>query len=331
MSEHWPGIGSEQRNVESEAIDSSSANGAYSDEPAGESLKPAVADYGGVADDGASTDEGSVFLAELVRAMQTTAGVERVRIDEDTERRRQAHIDQVRAREASEADRMRELAGEDMKAIEAWATGETKRIQAERKRRATELNEKLETNLAEHRSKVDREVEGVESAIATYRADVEAFFAALESESDLVLIAQQAAKRPTFPALDAAARSDALEEAELSFAQAPPPVFDEAATDAGTAGADEPAVVGVMDHQALAEAFESWSAGSATSPEPEAAGAPDDTEQDGETREPADSVTATNAPTQGRPGSLFQSLPVPRPMSFLRRDPNSGDHSKDES
>ena len=38
----------------------------------------------------ATLDEGSAFLAELVRAWQTTAGLERIRIDEDTERRRQA-------------------------------------------------------------------------------------------------------------------------------------------------------------------------------------------------------------------------------------------------
>jgi hypothetical protein len=85
-----------------------------------------------------------------------------------------------------------------------------------------------------------------------------------------------------------------------------------------------------MDHQALAEAFESWSAPQAKSAgvaptEPSA-----DVEPGGETRDPADSVTASSGPSHGSPGSLFQSLPVPRPMSFLRRDPNGGDHSKDE-
>lgn len=321
MSEQWPGIGSEQRNVESEAIDSSSADGATLDEPTSELPKPAVTDEGGA-------DEGSVFLAELVRAMQTTAGVERVRIDEDTERRRQAHIDQVRAREASEADRMRELAGEDMKAIEAWASGETKRIQAERKRRATELQEKLESNLAEHRSKVDQEVDGVESAIATYRADVEAFFAGLESETDLVLIAQQAARRPVFPSLDGVAQDDTA-EAAFSLAESQAAEIDDAA-DAGTGDANERPMVGVMDHQALAEAFESWSAPPATSSEAPSAETAGDVEQGGEDREEAEPAPAATGQSHASPGSLFQSLPVPRPMSFLRRDPN-GDHSKDES
>jgi hypothetical protein len=319
MSEHWPGIGSEERNVESEAIDSSSAGRANSDE-SGTLPEPEVADDGGTA------DEGSVFLAELVRAMQTTAGVERVRIDEDTERRRQAHIDQVRAREAAEADRMRELAGEDMKAIEAWASGETKRIQAERKRRATELQEKLESNLAAHGSKVDQEVEGVETAIATYRADVEAFFAQLEAESDLVLIAQQAARRPVFPSLDGIARDDAT-EAEFLRAESQAAEVGDIGTDTGGEGENGRPMVGVMDHQALAEAFESWSAAPATSAEvPSAESA--DAEKAGETREEAEPAPAATGQSHG---SLFQSLPVPRPMSFLRRDPNGGDNPKDES
>jgi hypothetical protein len=307
MSEQWPGTGTEQRNADS-------------DEPAGELPERAVAD------DGGNADEGSVFLAELVRAMQTTAGLERVKIDEETERRRQAYIEQVRAREASQADRMRELAGEDMKAIEAWASGETKRIQAERKRRATELHEKLESNLAEHRSKVDREVEGVEAAIANYRADVEAFFARLDSETDLVLIAQQAAKRPVFPSLETVAEDDSA-EAAFSLAESEAAELDAAALGAMTDGADEPRLVGVMDHQALADAFESWSAPTTTTPEAAPAESADEVEQGGAAREDSE---ATPAATSQSHGSLFQSLPVPRPMSFLRRDPN-GDQSKDES
>ena len=317
MSEQWPGIGSEQR-TESEA--SSSADGATAD-------KPTALPEPAVADDGATGDEGSVFLAELVRAMQTTAGVERVRIDEDTERRRQAHIDQVRAREAAEADRMRELAGEDMKAIEAWASGETKRIQAERKRRATELQEKLESNLAEHRSKVDEEVDGVETAIATYRADVEAFFAQLESETDLVLIAQQAARRPVFPSLEGIAR-DERAEAEFLLAESQAADVSDIEPDAGVDTENGRSMVGVMDHQALAEAFESWSAPPATSAEPPAESA--DAEKAGETREEAEPAPAATGQSHNS-SSLFQSLPVPRPMSFLRRDPNGGDHPKDDS
>lgn len=309
MSERWPGFSSEQRSGEAAPTDSSSGNGAGPDDAAGEANESGetpvatdgerasqsrtaaeLAEQAEASAAAGAADEGSVFLTELVRAMQSTAALERVRINEDTDRRRQAHIDEVRAREAAEADRMRELSDEQMKAIEAWANGETKRIQLERKRRATELHEALETSLAQHRSKVDREIEGVETAIATYRAEIDLFFEGLDGESDLLLIAQRAARRPVFPALEAVAEP-------------------------------EPAVVGVMDPDAPSEPAESWEAAPETSPEPVAESSSDGTDRSGETSDEAEPVPAT----AGNPGSLFQSVSVPRPMSFLRREPNGGD------
>lgn len=308
MSERWPGFSSEQRSGEAATADSSSANGVGPDDAAGEANETdgapvasgertsesrtaaELAEQAEASAAAGAADEGSVFLTELVRAMQSTAALERVRINEDTDRRRQAHIDEVRAREEAEAGRMRELSDEQMKAIEAWANGETKRIQAERKRRATELQEALETSLAQHRSKIDREIEGVETAIATYRAEIDLFFEGLDGESDLLLIAQRAARRPTFPSLEAVAEP-------------------------------EPAVVGVMDPDAPSEPAESWAAAPQTSPEPVAESSTDGTQQDSETGDEAEPVPAT----AGNPGSLFQSVSVPRPMSFLRRDPNGGD------
>ena len=288
----------------------------------------ATPDHG--ADVAATDDAGSEFLTELARAMQATAGAQRVRIGEDTERRRQAHIDMVRAREASEADRMRELAAEDMKAIEAWADGERKRIQLERHRRATELHEDLDLSLAEHRSKIDREIEGVERAITAYRAEVDAFFDGLEGETDVVLIAQHAAWRPVFPTLDAVADAVAVEAerpAEDAVTDESPSGSDgDGASGAGT-GASEPPVVGVMDPQAEAEPAESWSAPPETSPEPATAEASGEAEQAGEAEEPAEPVAATAGASHNAVSSLFESVQVLRPMAWLRREANGGDRS----
>jgi hypothetical protein len=286
----------------------------------------------------ATDDAGSEFLTELARAMQATAGAQRVRIGEDTERRRQAHIDMVRAREASEADRMRELAAEDMKAIEAWADGERKRIQLERHRRATELHEDLDLSLAEHRSKIDREIEGVERAIAAYRAEVEAFFDGLEGETDVVLIAQHAAWRPVFPTLDAVADAFDVPAADAVEAERP---TEEAPKDAPRSGSDgdgaggagaggsEPPVVGVMDPQAQAQAepAESWSATPEASPEPAPGEASGDAEQTGDTQKPAEPVAATAGASHNAVSSLFESVQVLRPMAWLRREANGGDRS----
>jgi hypothetical protein len=275
-----------------------------------------------------AADEGSLFVAELVRSMRATAGLERAKIGEDTERKRQAHIGVVRAREASEADRMRELAGEDMKAIEDWADGETKRIQLERERRASELHEDLETSLAEHRSKIDREIETAEAAIATYRAEVDAFFERLDRETDLVVIARQASLRPVFPTLEAvpaplgAASADAT-EASASTWEEPPAGTDGSAGGAGTSGADG-AGVGVMDPRAEPEPVESWAAQPDAEPEPVSGRASDDADQSGDPLQPAEPAVAAAGANHGTIGSLFVSVPVLHPMSWLRREANGG-------
>jgi hypothetical protein len=277
-----------------------------------------------------TTDEPSVFVADLLRAMQTTAGLERVKIAEDTERRRQAHIDVVRAREASEADRMRELAAEDMKTIEAWADDETKRIQVERERRATELQSDLEGSLALHRSKIDKEIEGVETAIATYRAEVGAFFDGLEHESDLVMIARQAARRPVFPTLDlVAATTDSFDAdsavAGPSSGEAGSVAADDDSTGAAAAEATGSAAVGVMDSEVAPEPVDAWATSTEPSAEPDATGTSDEVGEVSVAGEPAETVAAVGGPNETGSGSLLESVPISRPMSWFRRDTNGGD------
>jgi hypothetical protein len=351
VSDQWSQFDSEQTNLESSATDESSANGVSPDyaigvaEPLGEE---AAATGGELTDDATSADEvldqapvseaaadapqagsddlaaataaddGSAFLAELVRTMQATAGLERIRIAEAIERRRQERVDQIQARKASEADRMRVLAAEDMAAIEAWVDTETGRIKLERERRETAVREDLDLSLAEHASKIDQEIESIEAVLATYRAEVDAYFEGLDSETDPILIAQKAARRPVFPALEAV--GEAVAAAPGDAGQAEP------------ATADEPEVVGVMDPAAPTEPVESW-AGSpeaSTTPETEATAAAVESSVDvdqagtaARTDEPVavsdHPVTAAVGPTIGGAGALLQSIPAKRPMSWLRR------------
>lgn len=175
-------------------------------------------DPGGTAVAGEDGADGSAFLADLARAMQTTAAAEQARNAEGTEQRRQAHIDAIRAREALEAEDLRELAKEDVKGIDAWSDGEIKRIKLERERRIAARREQLQVRLEEHRSVVSREVDAVEASIASYRADIELYFRRLESETDPVAIATLARSRPQFPALDLIGPDDV---ANTSVYQAP--------------------------------------------------------------------------------------------------------------
>jgi hypothetical protein len=151
---------------------------------------------------GASSPDENTFLAELARAMQATAAAEQARNAEGTEQRRQTHVDAIRAREALEAEELRELAKDDVKGIDAWSDGEIKRIKLERERRIAARRDQLQIRLEEHRNVVSREVEAVEAAIASYKAEIEIYFRGLEAEADPVEIAKHAGTRPPFPVLD---------------------------------------------------------------------------------------------------------------------------------
>jgi hypothetical protein len=375
MSEQWPHFGTEEPSVASDELGSSSTNGAEPDDATG-GLDDAVADATAVQDepageapatgeitsdasssegapeeaavavateeadatpvDTAEIDDGATFLTDLTRAMQTTVALERVRTGEETDRRRQAHVDAVRAREGTQADRIRELATDDMKAIDAWAEGETTRIQAERDRRAAELNKDLDTSLSEHHAKIDQEIQGIETAITAYRAEVATFFEGLDRETDPVLIAQQAARRPVFPNLEAA--DEAAASVEAVAADEAPAVADEAvavvepasasassdASDGVTVvaseGQDEPALIGVMDPapERVQEPMSIESLAPLHDPAPE----PD---------EHPEPVAAATGSSKGSAEPLLQTVPSHRPMSWLRRDSNGGDRSNNDA
>ena len=227
-------------------------------------------------------DDGTAFMAELARAMQETAGVERKRIDEDIERRRAAHLEAIRARRESGEASIRDLAAEDLKAIDDWAQAEHQRINLERKDRATALETDLDASLAEHGSRIDTEIEGVEAAIAGYRTEVDAYFATMEAAKDPVEIAQHAARRPVFPDLEA-----------ISSAQGV----------AAQTAADQPSVP-VMDPEAAADPATAWARWNETGALPEVTVPP-----------------PTPAPSSGEgavSGSLLQSIPASRPYGAYR-------------
>jgi hypothetical protein len=154
------------------------------------------------ADGAPQLDERSAFLDAMARAMQKTVTEARTRVAEDVERQRLVHIAAINARREVEASRICELADSDQKAIDTWAAGERVRIQLERARRRDELQLDLESSLAELRSKIDREIESAEAAIAAHRTDLDAFFASLRHQTDPVAIAQHAIRRPPFPTFE---------------------------------------------------------------------------------------------------------------------------------
>jgi hypothetical protein len=76
----------------------------------------------------------------------------------------------------------------------------------------------------------------------------------------------------------------------------------------------EPELIGVMDSQPDPASIDTW----APLQEPVS-----------ESDEQGEPVTAVSGSNQGGNGSLLQTVPSHRPMSWLRRDSNSGDRPPD--
>ncbi|HSL32757.1 MAG TPA: hypothetical protein VK871_03850 [Candidatus Limnocylindrales bacterium] len=305
-------------------------------EASAEAVADVTAEAPPVADAAPAPTRAPAFLTELVRAMHATIDAERERAAEETERRREEHVATIHARRDAETERMRELADEDLSAVDAWAETERERIQAERDRRAAAVRADLELSLTEHKSQIDREIEAVDEAVSAYRAEVDAFFADLDRETDPVAIAQHARRRPEFPTLDAIAQRVAATSPEIATPEvgsaegAPIEVTTEAAAaevaspEVGSGEAASPEVasfevaapaVGVMDPQATApaEPWAGWNTGAG-----ESAAMP-------ETVESVESVAVAPAAGEPQSGSVLQSLPISRPMAWLRRDRDAGD------
>ena len=193
-------------------------------------------------------DDSATFLADLARVMQTAASAERIRINEDSERRRKAHLELIRARETSETEQLTLLADGDVKAIDTWADAEIERIQSERERRITTRRGELAQRLEDHRLLIGREVDAVEAAVAAYRTEVEVYFSRLDAEQDPVAIAREAGRRPVFPVLGVTAPGDAPTGEATEPAQAGD--ADAAATaeaDPAASGESEAAIVSPDD------------------------------------------------------------------------------------
>jgi hypothetical protein len=279
-------------------------------------------------------DDGSAFLAELTRAMQATAGAERERAIAEIERRREQHLAAIEARRVANADEIRALANTDLAAIDAWAEGERMRIASEHETRAAALRDDLERSLAEHGLRIDREIAGVEDAIAAHRTEVDAFFAAFDHETDPVVIAQNAGRRPTFPALDSmAGETDETATTDASTTEGATPTAA-AAPDPASEGIG----VGVMNpapRTGLADAWAAWSdpQEQAVSTDGEATAAAVATEA-GEAADPAtgpetlDVFAVTSSSAKSPTSSLIQSMPINRPLGWLRRGPGNDDSTK---
>jgi hypothetical protein len=347
MSEQHPASGSDDASTITEPDGSWSANGTEHEDAIAAAAESEVTDTVSTevtdvdsteapAAAATTTDDPGTFLSELVRAMQTTASTERARIAEQTDRRRDEHLAAIHARREAEAQKMRDLADDDLKTIDSWAEDERQRIQGERERRAGALTDDLQKSLAEHGARIDGEIEGVEAAIAAYRVEVDAFFVTLDGETDPVAIAQHASRRPVFPDLakpvDAAAVSITADAAQDGTSAGIDSVGDAPSADAtpgDVAEEAEPKPIAVMDTNPgsrLAASFANWSGSSPAAevdPSLESASTGDPTEAEVP-------VAVAHGVIDDGPGTILHAVPSGRPLSWLRRGGDSSDRSNED-
>ena len=190
------------------------------------------------------------LLAGLAHAMHMALARERERIDQMVAGDAKDHAEKARARAVIEANELRRLADDEVRETEAWAATEMKRIRREAGRRTRERRADMESYLQRHRTIIDAEIAGLETAVADYSASLAHFVEDLVSTGDPSEIARLADALPTPPDLDEArahARARAIAEYDR-VDDAPPAEGIAAATDASDTTSDPG--VAVMDPEA---------------------------------------------------------------------------------
>jgi hypothetical protein len=149
------------------------------------------------------------FPVRLARSMQAAARAYRTRVGEEINLRRLAILAAIRDERRADAILARQTAAKNRRAVDAWAATAQRQIKSERQRRKVELDAELRRTLRDQNRLVDRRVKAVEAALATHRAELDAFFDEIEGDPDPVAIARHAWRRPAFPDLDTSPPAEA--------------------------------------------------------------------------------------------------------------------------
>ena len=157
----------------------------------------------------------SRLLADLVRAMRSTAEESRSGLLETMRTEGAGSVERIHTRSAEEVEGLRRVADEDIASIKDWSKAEIARIRAETEERIAERKQELELSLEGHAALIEREIEHVQARIAEYEAEMDAFFVRLEEIDDPSEFGSVATEMPEPPSLEeasATARAAALDE-----------------------------------------------------------------------------------------------------------------------
>jgi hypothetical protein len=160
------------------------------------------------------------FMADLTRAMQAAAEAARADTLERFANDAKAHIEGIHASSAEEATELRKTADDDIAGIRDWSKTEIARIREETDERVTHRKERLEREIESHAAEIEARIERVQNHVASFEAEMAAFFERLLSEEDPTRFAAMAETLPEPPPFDA-------EEAWASISASQPVATEE--------------------------------------------------------------------------------------------------------
>ncbi len=160
------------------------------------------------------------FMADLTKAMQAAAESARADSLERFSSDAKAHIESIHASTADESVSLRKRADDDISAIREWSKAEIARIREETDERVSHRKDVLEREIEAHAAEIEQRIERVQGRVASFEAEMAAFFERLLGEDDPTRFASMAEHLPEPPPFDADAAWDARPVVESPVAEA---------------------------------------------------------------------------------------------------------------
>jgi len=173
------------------------------------------------------------FMAELSRAMQAAVETARTETMARFEVEAKSVVEDIQAGASTEAADLRSKADGDVAAIRDWSKTEIARVREETESRIAARKAALDGELVEQAAMIETRTARVAGVVASYEAELAAFFERLNAEEDPTRIATMAESMPEPPSLAdvAAAVSSPSQPSAERLARVLAPVDDEPATE----------------------------------------------------------------------------------------------------
>jgi hypothetical protein len=142
------------------------------------------------------------FLIDLTHAMQAAAEQARAATLEQFRVEGSTYVEQIQGRSIADAEALSRRADEDVASIKEWSKAEIARIREESENRMAGRRGQLDGQLGRHAAFVERDVTRIQGQIASFEAEMAAFFDELLTETDLTILAARAQQMPEAPAFD---------------------------------------------------------------------------------------------------------------------------------